>query len=178
MLRRGTPAAPLQRFVAFDRRLSARLAISREARCLRLLALIAAHSGDSPLWLTSAVAALVWGDAAWRDFGWRVLVGTLAAGAITTPLKWLFRRQRPPGEGQGFYTRFDRHAFPSGHAGRSACLVALLAPLLPPWGTALLALWAGLVGLARVALQVHFVSDVIGGWTTGIGVGLVLGLVF
>ena len=29
-------------------------------------------------------------------FGGRVLVGTLAAGAATTVLKWLFRRQRPP----------------------------------------------------------------------------------
>ena len=77
----------------------------------------------------------------------------------------------------GFYTHFDRHAFPSGHAGRSACIVVLLAPLLPPWGFVLLPLWAGLVGLARVALQVHFVSDIIGGWAAGLLVGLVLQMV-
>ena len=103
-----------------------------------------------------------------------MLIGTLAAGAATTILKWIFRRQRPPGNGLGFYSRFDRLAFPSGHAGRSACVTILLAPLLPTWGLALMVLWVGLVGLARIALQVHFVSDVIGGWTVGALAGLVL----
>jgi len=164
----------LQRLVALDQQASARFAIPREARFLRLLALLAAHSGDSPLWLLGAVAALWWGSAPWHIFGWRTLIGTLVAGAVTTALKWLFRRQRPPGEGRGFYTRFDRHAFPSGHAGRSACMVVLLISLLPPWGFVLLPLWAGLVGLARVALQVHFVSDILGGWVVGLLVGAAL----
>ncbi len=169
----------LRKLVAYDRQVSARLAIPREARFLRLLALVAAHSGNSPFWLMGGIVAISWGNAAWRDFGWRVLVGTLVAGAITTVLNWLFRRQRPPGEGRGFYTHFDRHAFPSGHAGRSACLVTLLYSLLPaPWGLVLLSLWAGLVGLARVALQVHFISDIFGGWVMGLLVGLALRMVF
>lgn len=165
---------PLQRLISLDRQSSARLAIPREARFCHLLTLLVAHSGDSLLWLAGAAGALVWGDAVWRDLGWRVVAGTLVAGAVTTALKWLFRRQRPPGQGRGFYTRFDRHAFPSGHAGRTACLVVLLAPLLPPWGTAILALWAGLVGLARVALQVHFISDILAGWLSGLVTGLAL----
>jgi undecaprenyl-diphosphatase len=114
----------------------------------------------------------------WRAFGWRVLVGTLVAGAVTTGLKWIFRRQRPPGEGRGFYSRFDRHAFPSGHAGRTACLVVLLIPLLPAWGFTLLPLWAVLVGLSRVALQVHFVSDILSGWVVGLVVGAALLLAY
>ncbi len=168
----------LQRLITLDQQLSAHLAISREARGLRLLALVVAHTGDSPLWLGGAAVALIWGDAAWHDFGWRVLAGTLVAGTVVTALKWLFRRQRPPGKGQWFYTRFDRHAFPSGHTGRSACLVVLLAPLFPPWGFVLLLFWAGLVGLSRVALQVHFASDIIGGWAAGLLAGLVLQVMF
>ncbi|MBU0704493.1 MAG: phosphatase PAP2 family protein [Chloroflexi bacterium] len=164
----------MQWLIALDHRTSARLAIPREARLLRLLALAAAHSGNSPLWALGAAVALLWGPVSWRGFGWRVLIGTLVAGTVTTVLKWLFRRQRPPGEGRGFYTRFDRHAFPSGHAGRSACMVVLLVPLLPPWGIVLLPLWAGLVGLARVALQVHFASDILGGWVVGLLVGAAL----
>ncbi len=161
----------MQRLLALDQRLSARLAIPRGPRSLRLLALLAAHSGDSPLWLLGAGAAIIWGNDFWHGLGWRVLAGTLVAGVVTTALKLLFRRQRPPGEGRGFYSRFDRHAFPSGHAGRSACMVVLLAPLLSHWGLALLPLWAGLVGLARVALRVHFVSDIIGGWAVGLLTG-------
>jgi membrane-associated phospholipid phosphatase len=168
----------LQRLITLDRQASARLAIPGGARFLRLLALVVAHSGDSPLWLLGAAVALLWGNAAWRDFGVRVLVGTLVAGAAITVLKWLFRRQRPPGEGRGFYTRLDRHAFPSGHAGRSACLVVLLAPLLPLWALVLFATWAGLVGLARVALQVHFTSDIVGGWAVGSLVGMALWIAF
>jgi undecaprenyl-diphosphatase len=168
----------LPRFIALDRQVSARLTIPREARFLRLLALIAAHSGDSPLWLLGATAALIWGDTTWADFGWRVLVGTLVAGAVATAFKLLFRRQRPPGEGRGLYARFDRHAFPSGHAARSACLVVLLAPLLPTRGFVLLACWAGLVGLARVGLQVHFIADIVGGWAVGLLAGLVLEMAF
>ncbi|MDY6876271.1 MAG: phosphatase PAP2 family protein [Chloroflexota bacterium] len=178
MTRRGAGTAPLQRLLALDWRCSARLVIPHEARFLRLLALVVAHSGDSPLWLAGAAMTLVWGSTTWRDFGWRVLVGALVTGAATTALKWVFRRQRPPGEGLGFYTQYDRHAFPSGHAGRSACMVVLLTPLLPPWGTATIALWAGLVGLARVALEVHFISDIIGGWATGLLVGMALLLAF
>ncbi len=166
----------MQRLVDFDQQVSACLAIPREARLLRLLALIAAHSGNSPFWLTGAVVAIWRGNGIWRDLGWRVLIGTLAAGAVTTICKWIFHRQRPPehGTGRGFYTWFDRHAFPSGHAGRSACLVVLLAPLCPPWGSVLLTFWAGLVGLARVMLQVHFISDILGGWVVGLLIGIAL----
>lgn len=166
-----------QRFAEIDRHVSACLAIPYEKRTLRLLALAIAHSGDSPLWLMGALAACLWGNPFWRGFGGRALVGTLVAGAATTALKWLFRRPRPPGDGWGFYTYFDRHAFPSGHAGRCACLVLLLTPLLPAWGIASLALWAGMVGLARVALKVHFLSDVVGGWIVGLLTGLALRLV-
>jgi undecaprenyl-diphosphatase len=169
---------PLPRLITLDRQTSARLTIPREARLLRLATLIVAHSGDSPLWLLGTAVALIWGDATWRDFGWRVLTGTLAAGTAVTVLKWLFHRQRPPGEGWGFYSRFDRHAFPSGHAGRSICVVVLLAPLLPPSTLAALTFWAVLVGLARVALQVHFISDIVGGWAVGLLAGLALRVAF
>ncbi|MCP4535968.1 MAG: phosphatase PAP2 family protein [Chloroflexi bacterium] len=169
----------LQQLVTLDQQMSARLAIPREARFIRLLALIAAHSGNSPFWLLGGTCALIWGNATWQDVGEDIVIGTLIAGTVTTILKWLFRRQRPPGDGRGFYTQFDRHAFPSGHAGRSACMVVLLSSFVPfPWGFLLLSLWAGLVGLARVALQVHFVSDIVGGWIVGSLVGFALQMVF
>jgi len=38
--------------------------------------------------------------------------------------------------------------------------------------------WAGLVGLARVALRVHFASDIVGGWAVGSLVGLLLWIAF
>lgn len=157
----------LLRLVAHDEALSARLALPDEAGLLRGLVLAGARSGDSPLWLVGAAAALIWGGEAWWPFGWRVVAATLVAGTIATVLKWAFRRRRPPGENRGFYSRFDRHAFPSGHAARTACTAVLLVPLLPPWSAALLAVWAVLVGICRVALRVHYLSDIAGGLLIG-----------
>jgi membrane-associated phospholipid phosphatase len=53
-------------------------------------------------------------------------------------------------------------------------VATLLAPLLSPWLTLLLVFWIGLIGGARVALQIHFASDVVAGWGTGVAVGLLL----
>jgi len=164
----------MDRLAALDRHLSARLALPREARLGRLVALLVAHTGDSLLWLLAAGAALLLGEPAWRDGGLRVLAATLVGGGAAAALKWLIRRQRPAGERGVLYASLDRHAFPSGHAVRGAALAVLLAPLLAPWGWVLLPLWAGLVGLARVALQVHFPSDIAGGWLIGLLIGAVL----
>jgi len=35
-----------------------------------------------------------------------------------------------------------------------------------------------MVGLARVALQVHFISDIVGGWAAGLLVGMALQMAF
>lgn len=167
-------ASLLDHIIELDRQTTTRLALHPEARFLRLFALITAHSGDSPLWLLGAVIALTRGTISGQIIGLRILLATLAAGGVTTALKWAFRRQRPPGEGAGFYSRFDRPAFPSGHAGRTACLVILIAPLLPGWSAIPLVCWVGFVGLARVTLQVHFICDILGGWVVGLLTGFIL----
>ncbi len=161
---------------AWDQMISTRLVtLVGRARLLRALASVVTHSGDSVLWLGMAAAAILWGGDTWRELGSRMLAGTLATGLATGVLKWVFRRQRPSGARLQFYTSLDRHAFPSGHAGRAACLVALLGPLMPPWARGALSLWALLVGLSRVALALHLASDVVGGWVTGLAVaGLLL----
>jgi undecaprenyl-diphosphatase len=163
------------RLLQTDAALSARLAVP--AGPLRLLAFVVAHSGDSPLWLAAAAAALLWGGASWRPFGLRALAATLAGGAAATLLKLSFRRTRPGGPSAGLYSRLDRHAFPSGHAVRAGCMAVVLAALLPGWGDGLLAAWAGLVSLARVALQVHYLSDVVVGLVLGAGIGLALAMI-
>lgn len=157
-----------------DARISARLAIRRDARWLRLLAQVLAHSGDSLLWLAAAGAALIWGGAIWRPVGWRIVAATLGTGVATAVLKRAFRRHRPPNDPRALYINADRYAFPSGHAGRTACLALILAPVLPPWGSVVLPAWVVAVGLARIGLGIHFLSDIVAGWLTGLLVGLLL----
>jgi undecaprenyl-diphosphatase len=40
--------------------------------------------------------------------------------------------------------------------------------IAPPWLGILLIIWGPLVGIARVAIGVHYISDVLAGWVLGI----------
>jgi undecaprenyl-diphosphatase len=120
------------------------------------------------------VAALLLFKRKWREgalLGAVVLGGTLLSEA----LKLLFRRARPdPYFG---FAAPDSYAFPSGHAVSSVCFYGVLVLLLAPklrWRGARAALWtvaaalAGLVGLSRVYLGVHYPSDVLGGYAVAV----------
>lgn len=63
-------------------------------------------------------------------------------------------------------------AFPSGHASRAFGIAALLAFRLPARFGALGFVAAGLIGLSRVYLGVHWPADVLAGAALGIGLGL------
>jgi undecaprenyl-diphosphatase len=52
-------------------------------------------------------------------------------------------------------------------------LAVMAAGLGPPWFAALLLIWAPLVTLARVAMGVHYLSDVLAGALFGLLLGLV-----
>ena len=92
---------------------------------------------------------------------------------IVLAIKFTIRRRRPEGEWGAFYRSTDPHSFPSGHAAR-VVLIAVLALGLGPWWLALvLCIWAPLVALARVAMGVHYLSDVVAGALVGAVAGLI-----
>ena len=166
-------ASWLGRLLKCDTDLSARLEIPPGS--LRLLALVVAHSGDSPLWGAAGVIAVLWGGEVGRLFGMRALIATIVAGVAASLLKLVFRRSRPSESFGALYSEaLDRHAFPSAHAARAGCVVVVLCPLLPIWGGGLMAVWAGAVCLARVALQVHYLLDVSVGLILGAALGVAL----
>ncbi|MBN1955497.1 MAG: phosphatase PAP2 family protein [Anaerolineae bacterium] len=162
----------LERMLQADAAISARLVPRWEP--LRWLALAVAHSGDSPVWLLAGAMALFGGDGRWAYVGIRIVVATLAGGVAATLLKFVFRRRRPAGPNRGLYAKQDLHSFPSGHATRAGCVTAVLLPLLPGWGAVALIGWAIALCLARVALQVHYLLDMVGGLAIGGMVGLLL----
>jgi undecaprenyl-diphosphatase len=43
----------------------------------------------------------------------------------------------------------------------------------PPWFAISLVLWAPWVGISRVALGIHYLSDVVAGWIVGGVMGLI-----
>ncbi len=139
---------------------------SRPGPHLRQVAVLLAHSGDSPIWVIVLLIAFFWPGWSYRALV--IAAGVLLTALVVQALKWTIRRPRPTGDWGTVYRRIDPHSFPSGHAARAAFL-ALAAVHTGPFGLALLlCLWAPLVALARVALRVHYLSDVVMGALCGL----------
>ena len=156
----------LNRLAALDNSLSGRLTLTEEAGLWRTVAVLGAHLGDGPLWFVIAVIAFWLGDEATRHVVLLTAVATSVAGLLTTALKFLMRRGRPR-EMTGFYsTRYDRYSFPSGHATRVACLAMVFSHQFPCWAVVFYAS-ALFVAFCRIALGIHYVSDVLVGLAVG-----------
>ncbi len=104
-------------------------------------------------------------------------VFTVVTAVLVMAIKFTVRRRRPEGEWGGIYRNTDPHSFPSGHAARVVMLAVLALSLGPAWFATLLVLWAPLVGLARIAMGVHYVSDVVVGMALGGVMGIVINTV-
>jgi len=156
-------------FLELDARFSDQLRVAEKPGFLRNIAVLFAHSGDSWFWVAALIIAWFFSNSPWKQ--WEVVefcgIGGLAA--VVFIIKFLVRRERPEGDWGAIYRSTDPHSFPSGHAGR-AFLIALIASALSPagWVVLVLWIWAPLVALARVAMGVHYLSDILAGALLGI----------
>jgi undecaprenyl-diphosphatase len=112
-----------------------------------------------------------------RRRGDALLVGVVAAGAglLVTVGKATVGRQRPPADYR--LVTETNESFPSGHALASAAILGVvLVVLLPSVRSRVARIWiligVGLfvlaIGLSRLYLGVHWATDVLGGWVTGL----------
>ncbi|MGY1815274.1 phosphatase PAP2 family protein [Blastococcus sp. SYSU D00820] len=119
---------------------------------------------------------------AWRTLAWSV-PAALLVGPLTVGLKELIGRARPAFEGGGL--SYGGLSYPSGHSSGIATLVVVALVVTWPllrrrarrWVLAAGVALVLLVGLTRMWLGVHFLSDVLGGWSLGIAWTLALALV-
>ncbi|NCP86102.1 MAG: hypothetical protein CO094_03330 [Anaerolineae bacterium CG_4_9_14_3_um_filter_57_17] len=157
----------MARLLKADADASYRLRVAEKPGRLRTVAVLFAHSGDSWFWGAALIILWLLGDSFWKRWAFYELFWISALAALVMALKFSIRRRRPEGEWGKIYRNTDPHSFPSGHAAR-AFLIAFLAGALGPGGLALaLWIWAPLVSLARVAMGVHYLSDVIAGALVG-----------
>lgn len=161
----------MKNLLELDARLSERLRVAEKPGLRRIVAALLAHSGDSWFWLLGL--ALVWGFGSpyWRARALAFGVGIAVTAAIVMTIKFTVRRRRPEGEWGSIYRRTDPHSFPSGHAARAAMLSVMGFGLCPLWLGMVLLAWALGVMLARVAMGVHYLSDVVAGGLLGSVIG-------
>ena len=114
------------------------------------------------------------GNQFWRPWALTVLLSIIALAVIVLAVKFTIRRRRPEGEWGALYRTTDPHSFPSGHAARAILIAILAIGLGPGWLAILLCVWAPLVALARVAMGVHYLSDVVAGAVVGAIAGIIV----
>lgn len=161
-----------KKLVSLDEKITSSLRLSDSANGIKSLAVFFAHSGDS--WFILLALFIVW--LATRD-PWHYNMAVMAASTIALAvmvliIKFSIRRRRPEGDWGAVYRKSDPHSFPSGHAARTIMLAVLAFLLGPLWLAIVLIVWAPLVSLARVALGVHYFSDIFAGAILGIATAL------
>lgn len=143
---------------------------------------IVTHLADVLTAVVLSLALLAW--LAWQRNWERVVALVLAMGggqAVLWTLKWAFGRDRP---GDGLIETTGR-SFPSGHSFTALVLYGFVLYLVWHGTRRAAARWAatlGLpllivaIGLSRIVLRAHWVSDVVGGFAIGLA-WLVLSLI-
>ncbi|HPR35040.1 MAG TPA: phosphatase PAP2 family protein [Anaerolineaceae bacterium] len=150
-----------------DEEISARLVLQKEEGPAHRLVALIGHSCDSWYWLIGLT--LVWvftrGPVRTAAILWALSLAALAVFVLG--IKFLLRRPRPEGEWGSIYRVTDPHSFPSGHAARAMTIAFLALQFQNPLWFIGLFVWAILVGYSRVALRLHYFSDILVGWLIG-----------
>lgn len=159
------------RLLALDDSLSAKLRIAEHPGILRAIATLFAHSGDSWFWIAGILMVWLTAPPFWQQSAMLMGISVIITAILVLTIKFTVKRRRPEGAWGAIYRSTDPHSFPSGHATRSFMLATMAIGLGPTWFSIILIIWAPLVGLARVAMGIHYLSDVIVGAVLGIIMG-------
>jgi undecaprenyl-diphosphatase len=158
-----------------DRRVAERLADGLPG-IVESVARVASWLGGTTglLILGTLLAALLVRERAWLDLAFLV-VAFVGSQLVVVQLKEVFERPRPTAG--SVVPLPESFAFPSGHAGGGVAAFGAAAVLVSErlassrartavWVTA--GVLAAASGISRIALNVHYVSDVLAGWCFGL----------
>ena len=132
----------------------------------------------APIWfwvLIGSVSVYLWIHHRRRLVAF-LLTSTLGGSVINTAVKVFVDRPRPSFADPAAITFQKGKSFPSGHAMSSTiaygALLLIFLPLIPrkyrPWAVGGYITLEALIGLSRLGLGVHYISDVAGGYLLGL----------
>ena len=129
--------------------------------------------GSPTVMVLLAIVAAVWlYTRGGRSKAGAVVAAPALGGLLSGVIKVLYGRARPVGAALFNQTTYS---FPSGHSATSAAVMVSLCYVLAreriiSWPAAIIVggMVPLLVGLSRLYLNVHWLTDVVGGWTVGL----------
>ncbi|MEW5957747.1 MAG: phosphatase PAP2 family protein [Chloroflexota bacterium] len=134
------------------------------------LARLVAHLGDGPYVFGSLAGFYLLGwlldEVYLRRATLFIILEIGLVMLMITVIKYLIRRERPRPPGEFVSFGYDAYSFPSGHAARMAALAVGVTVFFPGLGWPAVVIGLG-VALARVAVGVHYVSDILVGLAIG-----------
>ncbi len=156
-----------------DVRLMRRVQRWRAPRWVRIASVWSTRLGDGWLWYSLApLILLVGGDQRYRALA-TASFAALAGIVLFKCVKHASRRRRPCEQEPHCWANIlppDQFSFPSGHTITAFAIAVSLGHLYPQAELGLF-LMAGCIGVSRVLLGMHFLSDVIAGALFGAAVG-------
>ena len=160
----------------WDKNISRRIA-EKSSKVL-VLAKFFATSGNGQPWVIASILFFIFEIFMSRVENLVIFVTIALTGLINLILKQLINRTRPnEEESRNYVTQIDFKAFPSGHACRMGALAILMILFFPKIGW-LFAVWALAVGYGRIALELHYFLDVIGGTIVGASIASIGYIIF
>jgi len=134
--------------------------------------------GESTWYFVLFVPAYIFFRFVWKNKLWSMkflflLISISASGLISILIKWLVGRFRPSMLEKGFFgfnyfgVGYELNSFPSGHTITAFSLATAISILFPRAGIVAFII-AISIGMSRIIITSHYLSDVIG----GVGIGI------
>ena len=164
--------ATLNSIVSIDYFISAQMSLLRDSDVVGFFVLITSFASTPIAVLVVLFVAVNCWVKQQRYIIVGLLIATLVSTAFTSLLKYLFQRERPANS----LLVVQTYSFPSGHATTAMALYGFIAYLLIRFHQdfaqkirifTIAILFILLIGLSRVILNQHYLSDVLGGYLVG-----------
>ncbi len=141
------------------------LFVSRLSFRLKDVSRFVSKTGDGQLYIAVGLLLYLFEPINGRAFFFHALALFSVYLPIYLLLKQLFKRQRPCHsivDMSSHITASDKFSMPSGHTSAATLMACLIEAYYLQWG-ALCFTWAGLIGISRVSLGVHYPTDILAG---------------
>jgi undecaprenyl-diphosphatase len=126
--------------------------------------------GSASLWLLILAGCIVIDK--WRKIAFVLFIVIIFSMVVNEDIKEIVQRVRPGDVIVGGYFVHHSYSFPSGHAQTAFVIATVLSAFLARRYNLVTFLLAAAVGMSRIYLGVHFLTDVLAGAATGAILGV------